>query len=206
MSIFLKSHIRNYFRLLLPLLLTTIATTAHCHPHAFVVTSYTVVFDNQGLKGVRVSWVFDEMYSAMTATEFDLNEDGRLSESESHELVNLGNESLPELNYFTNIHIDGMPYEVKSVHDFRISYENGILTYNFFVDCPVTPSKNGTKIKISPYDNEFYLGMFFSKEKPVTLENSELYNVETSIGEDKDTLIYFDSMHPFALNLQFSKK
>lgn len=206
MSIFLKPYTRNFFRFLLPLLLTAIATTAHCHPHAFVVTSYTVVFDNQGLKGVRVSWVFDEMYSAMTATEFDVNEDGILSESESKELVNLGNESLPDLNYFTNIHIDGIPYEVKSVDDFRISYENSILTYNFFVDCPVTPQKNGTTIKISPYDNELYLGMFFREDQPVTLENSELYNVETSIGEDKDTLIYFDSMHPFALNLKFSKK
>jgi ABC-type uncharacterized transport system substrate-binding protein len=187
-------------------MLIVIATSAHGHPHAFVVTSYTIVFDNQGLKGVRVYWEFDEMYSTTTATEFDLNGDGKLSESESRELIKLGKESLPSLNFFTNIQIDGVAYDVASVDDFRISYEKGILVYKFFVDCPVKASKNGNKIKISPYDNDLYLAMLFRQGQPVDFENSELYNVETSIGEDKDTLIYYDSMHPYALNLEFSKK
>ena len=202
----LKGYRSCFTCLLFATLLTTMATTVHCHPHVFVVTSYTVVFDNQGLKGVRVSWVFDEMYSAMTASEFDLDGNGRFSESESRELINLGNESLPGFNYFTNIHIDGVPYEVKSVRDFRINYEKGILSYNFFVDCPVKATTTGKKIKIAPYDSDFYLAMFFRQDQPVAIENGEQYNVETSIGEDQDTLIFFDSIHPFALKLEFSRK
>lgn len=206
MSFLLKPYTRHYSCLLFALSLTFSATTAQSHPHTFVVTSYTVVFDSQGLKGVKVSWVFDEMYSTTTATEFDLDGDGSLSESESQELINLGNESLPDVNYFTNITINGSPYEVKSVTDFRIGYEQGILTYNFFVDCPIKASKNGSKVKISPYDKDFYLAMLFSQDQPVEFENSEMYSVETSIGEDKETLIYFDTMHPYVLNLEFSKK
>lgn len=195
-----------FFRLFLAVLMATLATTAYCHPHAFVVTSYTVVFDNQGVKGVRVSWVFDEMYSAMTAADFDLDGNGSLSKDESADLVSLGNESLPDFSYFTYIHIDGKPHEVKSVRDFSISYENSILTYDFFIDIPVKASKKGRKLKISPHDKKFYLAMFFSEDQPFTLENSDQYNVTTNVGEDQDTLIYFDQIHPFALHLEFQKK
>lgn len=190
----------------LVVLLVANTYTAHCHPHAFVVTSYTVVFDDQGLKGIRVSWVFDEMYSATTATEFDTDGDGSFSKTESEELISLGNESLPQLNYFTNIHIDGKPFEVEAVRDFTIKYDEGILTYDFFIDCSIKASPKMKKVKISPYDKEFYLAMLFNENKPFTLENSEQYNVQTNIGDDLETLIYFDSMHPVALHLEFQSK
>jgi len=188
------------------LFLTVFASTAYCHPHAFAITSYTVVFDSQGMKGVRVSWVFDEMYSAMTAADFDLDGDGRLNMNETAELIRLGNENLPKFSYFTNIHIDGKPYEVKSVRDFSISYEKGILSYDFFVNCPVKAMKTIKKIKISPYDKEFYLAMLFSEKKPFAIENGEQFNVKAMVSKDQETLIFFDSIHPIALHLEFQKK
>lgn len=197
---------RCFFTFLLAVLFATFAPSAHCHPHAFVTTSYTVVFDTQGVKGVRVSWVFDEMYSATVGTDYDLDGDGSFSTIESEKLISLGNESLPQFSYFTHIHIDGKPYEVKSVRDFSIRYEEGYLTYDFYVDCPVKASKEGKQIKISPHDKEFFLAMLFRSDQPVILENSDQFNVTTEVGEDQDTLIYFESMHPLALHLEFKKK
>lgn len=182
------------------------ATTAQSHPHAFVTTSYTAVFDDQGIHGIRVDWVLDEMYSASTAVDFDSDGDGSFSQSESAELVRLANESLPDFNFFTHIQIDGQPYKVKSVQDFTISYENGTLRYKFFVDCPIKASENWRKLKIAPYDKAFYFAMFLHKTQPLKLVNNEPYDVKTKVGKDKETLIYFDSIHPAALHLEFRKK
>lgn len=187
-------------------LLVTAATNGYCHPHTFVIASYSVEFDGQGLKGIRVSWKFDEMYSATTAADFDLDGNGSFSENESAELIALGNESLPGVNYFTNIQIEGKPYEVNSVSDFSISYEKGILSYTFFVDCPVKAAKKVKNLKISPYDQELFVALFFDQNQPFTLENSDQYNVVANVKEDKDTLIYFNSIHPETLFLEFKKK
>jgi ABC-type uncharacterized transport system substrate-binding protein len=70
----------------------------------------------------------------------------------------------------------------------------------------VPATKDEVSLKISPYDPEFFAAMFFSGDRPVLFENSEGYEIKTSIGEDPDKTIYFDMIHPIALHLAFQKK
>lgn len=30
------------------------------HPHAYIANRFTVLFDDQGVAGIRVNWVFDK--------------------------------------------------------------------------------------------------------------------------------------------------
>ena len=100
--------------LVLPL---TLPAVSLAHPHLFVTTSYTLVFDDNGLAGIRVYWSLDEMYSSMTGGDFDKDQNGTFSAQESGALVQLASESLPPFNFFTNIEIDGQSFPVKSVSD-----------------------------------------------------------------------------------------
>ncbi len=180
--------------------------SATASPHVFVSTRYQVIFDAEGLKGVYVYWTFDEIYSVATGTEFDYDKDGRFNEKESGELIQLGRESLPDFDFFTHISIDGKPHPVKSVSDFTITFEKGILSYRFFVSCPLKIDDMKHRVKISPYDTEFFLAMFFSDNEPVMFENSDAYQIQTEIGDDPATLIYFDMVHPAALTLEIQRK
>ena len=172
----------------------------------FINTYYTLVFDQNGLAGIRVYWCFDEMYSAMTVADFDRNKDGILNTEESEELVRLACESLPDFNFFTNIEIEGNPISVKSVTDFLITYESGFLNYEFFVPCMIPTGKNKRYMAISPYDPEFFAGMFFTEDQPVLFENDSNYIITTSVGTDPDKTIFFDMVHPETLKLTFQKK
>lgn len=176
------------------------------HPHAFVITSYKMVFDHEGLAGFYVNWVFDEMYSTIIGSEFDLDGNGIFSEAESSELVKLGNESLSDFTYFTHIKIDGTPSHIRIVEKFNIRYKDGILYYEFFVNCRVKAGKEKHRIDVAPYDDEYFIAMFFPDRGAVLLENSEEFNIETTIGEDPDTLIYFDQLHPMILSLEFQRQ
>jgi ABC-type uncharacterized transport system substrate-binding protein len=180
--------------------------TGVAHPHLFITTRYTVVFDQDGLTGVKVSWVFDEMYSSMTATDFDEDGDGILGEQECDELVRLAKESLPISDFFTHITINDVPFPVKSVSDFVVYMKDGMLNYQFLVSCQVAVGNKKTKVKISSYDSEFFAALFFAQEKPFEVKGAKQFKIVTEIGEDPDTLIYFDTIHPWTLTLVCHKK
>lgn len=182
--------------------------TGVAHPHLFVTTRYTVVFDQDGLTGIKVSWIFDEMYSSMTATDFDEDGDGILGEQECDELIRLAKESLPISDFFTHITINDVPLPVKKVSDFVVYMKDGMLNYQFLVPCRVTVGNKKTKVKISPYDSEFFAALFFAQEKPFEVKGkgAKQFKIVTEVGEDPDTLIYFDMIHPWTLTLICQKK
>ncbi len=182
------------------------ALVCSAHPHAFVSVQYTLFFDGEGFSGVEVSWTFDEMYSSMTADDFDKDKNGTLDTKESAELAKLALESLPDYGFFTHIDIDGTAFPVKKVKRMQVHYKKGILNYDFFVPCPVAGTKKPHRMKIFPYDETFFVAMFFQDTNPVVIKNGDAYSIKTTIGDDEDKLIYFDSVHPTALKLSFQKK
>ena len=188
------------------LLLLTLPAISWSHPHLFITTSYALVFDGHGLAGIHVYWSLDEMYSSMTGDAFDTDKDGTFNAQESGELVQLASEHLPPFHFYTNIEIDGQSFPVNSVSDFTITYESGILDYEFFIPCSV-PSKNQIRtVKIAPYDPEYSAAMLFATDQPVFLKNADNFEIDISIGEDPDKTIFFDMIHPETLTLIFQKK
>lgn len=188
------------------ILTLTLPAVSWTHPHLFITTYYTLVFDDNGLAGIRVYWSLDEMYSSITGDDFDKDKNGTFSVKESGALVELASENLPPFNFFTNIEIDGQSFPVKSVSDFKITYESGQLDYEFFVPCPVPTGNRSRTVKISPYDPEFSAAMLFADDQPILLENAESFKIDISIGEDQDKTIFFDMIHPVTLNLVFQQK
>ena len=43
----------------------------------FIDSWVTVVFDEKGLEGFKIRWVFDEMFSSMMIMDFDTSQNGR---------------------------------------------------------------------------------------------------------------------------------
>jgi ABC-type uncharacterized transport system substrate-binding protein len=198
---------RGFVRMaVLILALSAFHAPAAAHPHVFVATRYTLVFDDAGLAGLRVNWRFDEMFSTMIAEDFDRNRDGAFDAAESAAVEQGVFRNLAQFGFFTHVEIDGKPFAVEFVKDFVASRDGRVMVYSFLVPCHVPAGPQPRRIKVSPYDPEYYAAVFFARDRPVTLENADGFKVESRIIEDHDTTIYFGMIHPWTLIFTFKPK
>jgi len=178
------------------------AFTLWPHPHVFLYSTVKVVFDEKGLAGVQVNWVFDEMFSSMIILDFDKNGNGKFEPSESESVKKGAFENLRQFDYFMHIKIDGKPFKVKYVKDFSAEISQGKMAYQFFVPCHVRAQEISKEIKISIYDSTFYSSVFWQKN-PVTFENRHAYEVEHIIKKNRDEAYYYGQVYPEEILLKF---
>jgi ABC-type uncharacterized transport system substrate-binding protein len=179
---------------------------ARAHPHVFITQHLTVVFDDNGLAGFRVSWKFDDMFATMIAEDYDLNRNGILEADEVSIVKEKAFSYLSNYSYFTFIKIQNTPFDVKFIKDFNAILQNRALVYEFFIPCHVTATNDLKKISVAAYDPSYYSAIFFEEKEPVSLTNTNGFDVKTAVREDPDTKIYYDMVHPWALFMEFRKK
>ncbi len=148
---------------------------AEAHPHVFVDCSLTFEFDEQGLKGVRQKWWFDEMFAAMILGDFDKNHDNILTPDEAKALEQGAFINLKNFDYFTRIYVDGSPFKPVEAVQFIPSIEDGTLIYTFLV--PLRLDHNKHEVKVAVYDESFYTSVLMDPEnkikgKPGTLKST----------------------------------
>lgn len=91
---------------------------AAAHPHVFVTSQATVIYENGAITGLRQRWVFDEMYTASAVEGLDKNNDGKLDKAELEELTQVNIEGLKEFDYFTTVTLGGKPLEVGTPREY----------------------------------------------------------------------------------------
>ena len=176
------------------------------HPHVFIVQQLNIVFDKQGLTGFGVEWHFDEMFSSMIAMDYDQNQNSTLEPAEVAEVKEKAFSHIAEYDYFIFVKINGQSFKVKWIKNFNAILKNGRLSYHFFVPCHVKADKLFKQIVIAAYDPSYYTAIFFAQKRPALVENGDQFVIESSLKEDKSTLIYFDMINPWALFLKFRLK
>ncbi len=179
---------------------------ATAHPHVFIAQKTTVAFDANGLAGFRIHWTFDDMFSVMIQEDFDQNHDGRLSKEEVAVIKEKAFGYTAEHNYFIHIRIDGTPFDVKYVTQFNAKLDNGKLSYDFFIPCHVKGVSGTKSIILSPYDEGYYSAIYFPDNGALMLENQSAFIVKTKVQRDMDTLIYYETVNPMAIFLNFRLK
>ncbi|GAB6095295.1 hypothetical protein JCM14469_15470 [Desulfatiferula olefinivorans] len=174
------------------------------HPHVFISQRLTVVFNEKGLAGFRVTWVFDDMFSGMIAGDYDRNGDGAFDPAEAALIRKEAFDNIAEHRYFTFVTIDGKPFDVRFIKDFSAAIdEKRILTYTFLIPCHVTAVTGPKQVKIATYDPTYYSALFFAEDRPVSVDNPGALAVSTGIRQDTSTSIYFGQIHPWALFVDF---
>ncbi|VEN73799.1 conserved hypothetical protein [Candidatus Desulfarcum epimagneticum] len=180
---------------------------AHAHPHVFIDQRVAIVFGDKGLEGFKIRWTFDEMFSVMISDSYDKDKNGVFGESEVETIKKEAFSNLSEYDYFTFIKMDQKPFDVTSVRDFSATLnDKKKMIYEFFVPCRAAAGNNFKKISVATYDPTYYTAIYFTKERPVSLDNSELFEVKTAIKEDQSTSLYNNTANPWALFLDFRKK
>lgn len=179
---------------------------ADAHPHIFIVQRLNLAFDDKGLAGIGVNWLMDEMFTSMILEDHDRNGNGQIDPPEVQTIKAQAFDYIAESNYFVFVTIEGKPFAVKFIKDFKASLSDGKMVYEFFIPCHVTAVDAPKKLKIATYDPTYYSAIFFAANGPVGLSSADAYEVKAATREDQDTKIYFDMIHPWTLYLEFWKK
>ncbi len=176
------------------------------HPHVFFENSLTIIFDQKGLAGVRVQWIFDEFFSSMIAGDYDLNHNSRFEPSEIAVIKKKAFSNLANFGYFTSIKIAGRPFKVKYVRDFSAALTGGKMIYRFFVPCHVRAASTFKEFIISQYDPTYYTAVFFAKDRPVSLEGEARFDTSYRIAKNVKEAYYFGQVCPVEVILRFRLK
>lgn len=179
---------------------------ALAHPHVFADTSLNIVFDEDGLSGIEVEWVFDEFFSSMILEEFDTDHNNEINSKENRGLEKGAFRNLKNYNYFNWMAIDGKKFTIKWVKDFKAHVKGGRLVYSFFIPCHVKASQKDKIVVISPSDPTYYTALEFAAENPVSIKGGKNFSVKYKIAPSTERTIYYGMVHPLELTLCFKLK
>ena len=182
------------------------ASSLFAHPHVFIDNTITIVFDQNGLVGIKVKWVFDEMFSSMLIHDYDKNGDGVFGPDEIEKIKNGAFSNLKNFHYFTYIKINGEKFKVEYVKNFSSYLDSKRIVYNFFVPCHVSATSLFKEIKLSVYDNTYYTDIMLSNQNPVNFENASLFEYTYKILDNTKEAFYFGQVFPQEIFLKFRKK
>lgn len=150
--------------LFIVLILLVIITEVSAHPHVFIKSSVSIEFNAVGLDSINVNWVFDEMFSAGIIMDYD-NGDLILNSEEQYILKRDVFDNLIHFGYFMHITVNGKPFSVEFVKNFKASVDNNQLVYSFQIPCRVPVSASSKQVEIDVVDDSNYSAITSIKHK-----------------------------------------
>jgi ABC-type uncharacterized transport system substrate-binding protein len=154
---------------LLFLLLVLFTFSAYAHPHMFITSETTFVFNSEKLEGFFVEWTFDEMFSSTIISEYDKDRSGSFDVKETAVVKKNAFDYVSESKFFINMKINGKTKTIKKVSKFTAKIRNNRLVYRFFVPLSIKAEKKDTTVNFSVFDETFYID--FDVKKPEVESN-----------------------------------
>lgn len=145
------------------------ASGAWAHPHVWVKTRATLVYDNGALVGIKQSWVFDELYTAMAIQGLDKNGDGTYSREELAELANVNIEGIKEFDYFTDVRLGDKRIATSERDDYWLEHKDGVLTLHFTLNLESPVLADAQDFSFSIYDPTYFIAYEFAKTNAVAM-------------------------------------
>jgi len=176
------------------------------HPHVFVDCTLTLVFDTNGLSGIKEQWVFDEMFSSTILQDFDKDKNSLLDSQEIADIKKGAFLNLKNFNYFNHIIINGGNFSVKFVTDFFAEVRENHLIYTFFIPCHIKANPHFKTIRLAVYDETYYTDIAVTPELPSIEGGKDLFFVQCSTVPAHDLTFYYGQIVPEAIFLKFKNK
>jgi ABC-type uncharacterized transport system substrate-binding protein len=185
-------------------LLFAAAFPAFAHPHVFVNNHTTVVFDGTMLKGVRFTWVFDDMFSNMILSDYDPKHAGHFSAAQVKALKEGAFDNLENYHYFVAFALGRKELTHFKIEDFTPSVTEGKkLVYTFFVPLAVPAQPTEQTVRITVYDDSYYVAFDLLHLTDVTVETGEGVTCVPSIEKTKVKPLWPGQYMPDQLVIRF---
>jgi ABC-type uncharacterized transport system substrate-binding protein len=146
-----------------------LADTATAHPHVFVTTEATVVFEKDTITAIDHVWTFDEFYTSTAIDGLDTNNDGKYSREELAELAKTNMDGLKEFGYFSFVKLGDAELKLGQSTTYYLEHKNNLLSLHFRLplESPVLTEAKGFNFAI--YDPSYFIGFDMVAKDPVKL-------------------------------------
>ena len=149
------------------------ADKASAHPHVFITYSASVIFGEQDIAGLRLTWTFDEMYSGMIRTDYTAAKTGAITPADVKTIEKEAFNNLANYGYFLDIKINDQPVRIAKVKDFDVKFVGQRAVYQFTVPLETLSVKSPNVIEIAVFDREYYVEFSLKEKDAVTLQNAD---------------------------------
>ena len=131
------------------------ATEARANPDVWVETTIAVAFDDQRVSGLRISWAFDDFYSAHAIRTYDLDRDGTLNSLEVNGLRAETFDPLSPADYYVHVWSGERKRDGVDADQFTARIEGTKLVYEFSVALtpPLDPKNDPMTVSLFDRDN-----------------------------------------------------
>ena len=190
----------GFFTVVLVLVIAFNAGPAQSHPHVFIDAGLEVELDESGVKGLRLTWTFDEYFSAWIIHEYDADENGAFCEAEQRALFNEVFINLENYNFFTRILRDGRDIPV-TVEQFAAAIARDRVVYSFFVPLGLVVGEREEPLYIAVYDESFYCEITFPPARIDYSGETDRWRVDYEVRKMPELTYYYGFVTPEAVML-----
>ena len=177
------------------------AGPAAAHPHVWINSVATFLFEEGMLVGMRHHWEFDEMFGSYVIEEQDADGDGMLDRAEIASVQANAFSNLRDYDYFTHVRIDGKDMPLHEVREFAARIENGVLVYEFTMPLAKPVDPGASRFTAGIYDPEYYVEVLLDEDDPVRFEGLPSGACTYAIQEDSEHPIYYGMVYPLTIVL-----
>lgn len=174
------------FRRLLTLILAAIgglsaAGAARAHPHVFITYAIAVIFDDNDIAGLRVTWTFDEMYSSMIRTDYTASKTGAVTPADVKTIEKEAFSNLANYGYFVEIKVNGEPIRLKNFKDFNAKFADNRAIYQFTLPLETPDKQPSNTIEIGVFDPEYYIEFTLREKDPLALDHAGRFATDCTV-------------------------
>lgn len=182
---------------------------AMAHPHVWVDTVVTALFDQGRVASLREEWWFDEDFTVTALSQVRKTKGMAavaikpLTQPEIDQLRSQAFSNLANYAYFTHVWAAGKPIAVaKEAASFTARMDGAKLAYTFTVTLAAAIDPRAGGLRIGVWDDTYYVDVGPAKGTAVKVEGDGSAGCDARIIDDRDHLLYFGAVTPKAMEIK----
>ncbi len=154
------------------------------HPHIFMKGSAIFFVDKKILKGIQVTWIFDNMFSSSVIKDYDRNKDRFFDKNETLRVKDEAFSNLKQYHYFCFINLNEKNIPIKKITNFSVNIiKKKKLVYSFFVPISRRLSSPNGSISLAMYDTTFFCAIDIKNKKSFAVKGLPVKNYSIDCKE-----------------------
>ncbi len=175
---------------------------AAAHPHVWVDTVVGLVFEQDQVAAVELTWTFDGLFTAIILADFDTDQNNVLDNDEREQAEWNMSTVLAESNFFTHIRMDGADeLAIGTVVDFVVRLREvdnrAVMQFVVPLERPVDPEA----LTVAAYDPSNYVSFSYEEIDPVRYLGDGNLGCVPRLTEDPERTYYFGLVTPSKVEL-----
>lgn len=175
---------------------------AQAHPHIWIEATVEVAIPQDRIDQVRISWTYDDYYSAALIDEFDRDKNRKFDPAEIKRLESEVLAPAIEFHFYAQARVRDRRIWAKAFRDFTAEIKGELVTFRFTLDMPeIKVDPRQEPVALALFDETYYVEIDVPKKRSVTLTGDGAAGCSATIAEDAQTPLFGGAAYPQLVTL-----